>query len=116
MSETVVFRFGKAGFDLYKELHLTRTNEIVHGLGMPFVVLGVFLWLPAFLRLNTVKSRQLTQFIYFAYLIYYGLFDPKGMILCSIVYFPCLLVSMDLEYDEETHRKHLLIGLSLMTT
>jgi len=84
-----MFRSGRAGLELYTEIHQNNTNQIIHGLGMPFVGYAIF-GLANFFCASPLASLL----IYFSYFIYYLTFDVPGAMFSLVIYYPVLMQSI----------------------
>lgn len=80
----MTFRFGRAGYDLYAEIHQDYYNQWLHGLFMPGVVFGTLLGLPSIFNLRVHNAYALQTIIVAMFFTYYSLFDYKGAILCLL--------------------------------
>jgi uncharacterized membrane protein YGL010W len=98
--------FGRESLALYADMHHNWVNQIIHGVGMPFVGYAVFGGVPLIynrlrrklgLRLYC-SANQLRVAIYLSYLIYYWSFDLIGAIVTGLTYLP-LFVLADFEYN-----------------
>lgn len=103
------------GYDLYKELHQDPINQYIHGIGMPFVGLGLFIWLPALLKYYKSSAEFLNMAIVLSYYLYYLTWDPPGAVLCYTLYF-CIQSALPYRYFTKRNRYKLLtIGFSIMS-
>lgn len=93
--------FGRESLALYAEMHHNHMNQVIHGMGMPFVGYAVFGGVP--LIYNRVKrllglespvnATQLRTSIFLAYIIYYWSFDTIGAIVTAGTYLPFLILA-----------------------
>ena len=81
-----IIGFGQSGYDLYKELHQNPYNQFIHGIGMPFTILGVFIWLPALLGFFKDSARIFNYCLTLVFCAYYVSWDPVGGLLCLLFY------------------------------
>src|SRR6056297_3320479 len=109
------FRYGNAGYELYHEIHNSLANQLIHGLGMPFVVYGFYKMMGAIFA-NNKKTANVVQFIIFtAFFLYYLTFDPIGALICIGIYgYTLERVLEDTRYSYSTMTgrfKHFMLGL-----
>lgn len=82
----VEFRYGNSGYELYHQIHNSLANQIIHAIGMTFVVFGVFKMLGAIFASNKKTANIIQLIVYLVYLAYYLTFDPIGTLICGILY------------------------------
>jgi len=107
------FRYGQEGYDLYAQIHTTLGNQLVHGVGMIFVVYGVFQMMNSFVRTKQ-SAADLMLSVYLGYLFYYSWFDPLGAFLSGLVYNLPLkkaLYESSSTYSSEFRRRNFQKGL-----
>ena len=113
------FRYGNAGYELYHEIHNSLINQIIHGLGMPFVVYGMFKMMGAIFANNKKTAGYIQLGMFIAFTIYYMTFDPIGAIISIGLYGYVLEKVMgDTEYSYVTTSgrfKHFTKGFVYMT-
>ena len=80
------FRNGIDGLHYYGEVHRSKFNSCIHTLGMPFVMYGMNLWIPALLMMNYINACKMQQFFYFAYMTHYIDIDKKAGLITAAVY------------------------------
>ena len=99
----IEFRYGNAGYELYHQIHNSLANQIVHAIGMPFVVYGVLKMLGAVFA-NNKKTANIIQFsVYLIFLTYYVTFDPIGALVCGVLYgFMLEKIVADTKYSYST--------------
>lgn len=118
--------FGTDALKLYSEIHQSPVNQIIHGLGMPFVGYAVFMWVPLILyRLYNYMVQDLSTTIpiwvlnirtipvllfnirfalYILYVTYYFCFDPVGAIVTQLIYLvPFYLATKRIHHDANVH-------------
>lgn len=88
-----VFKFGAAGYELYKTIHMNPMNQMVHGIGMPFVALATFIGIPALFGFYRHDALVVSSNIYSIYLLYYLLFDVSGAVVSGVIYFVPLIIA-----------------------
>ena len=92
---------GTDALTLYAEIHQSTVNQIIHGLGMPFVGYAIFGGVPLLLaKFRDFRDRSLfihlCQFaIYFFYVIYYSTFDRTGSLTTAMIYAIPLVCAME---------------------
>ena len=85
------FYGGNEGYEIYKNMHHSPTNRMIHGIFMPCVSYAILYGIPAMIYKNYNQARRLTSLIYLFYLFYYLSFDFTGGVLAGIIYAPCLI-------------------------
>jgi len=82
------FRPGLAGLQLYSQIHHNTVNQVIHGLGMPFVGYAVF----GLANLLSSNNRA-GLIIYLSYFLYYLQFDLIGSFYALLIYLIPLAIS-----------------------
>lgn len=90
---------------LYSEMHQSTMNQIIHGLGMPFVAYGVFGGFPILMTFLLRHPDYQIKYawdairwtIYFGYVLYYMTFDMIGAFFCAILFFFPLAKAKDMQ-------------------
>ena len=80
------FRNGIDGLHYYGEVHRSKFNSCIHTIGMPFVMYGMNLWIPALLMMNYINAMKMQQYFYFVYITHYISIDTKAGLITAAVY------------------------------
>ena len=99
------------GVEYYAEVHTSFWNSLIHTMFMPWTMLGMYLWLPALLRLNADQAQVLKDS---CMTFYFGLYCRISLI---TTFFVCMLYYYPYKYSSDYYRKHspghlLKVGLS----
>lgn len=82
-------------FTEYGSYHMDRRNRVFHAFGIPLIVLGI-MGLAHLLALGPVDLAAVAAI---AVLIYYGVLDPRGALLSTIVFAILYLIAIRLPWQ-----------------
>lgn len=82
---------GQTAYDIYLDMHHSVANRYIHGLGMPFVVIAVFMAMCLFCT-NAHQLVNLNLFLMAIYFVHYLTFDYVGAVLTLMFYFPIVFI------------------------
>lgn len=98
------------GVDHYAEIHTSYLNCVIHTIFMPYTMFGMFLWIPALLRLNPRKAYILRLNVIIFYIGLYLRISAETTLLVCLHYFNAYIFSVKIY----AHYPNLLLRIGLL--
>jgi uncharacterized membrane protein YGL010W len=95
----LVFEHGENGIAQYEKLHRNKNNQIIHMIGMPFVVYSMFILIPSLFDLYYLPGSLTAVMIFGIYVVYYASFNTANAICNFYFYLPSLLFAISSLYN-----------------
>jgi len=80
------FKTGEDGLNYYGQVHRSLLNCIIHTIGMPFTIHGIYSWAPAVFALEADSAILMQTFFYLLFSTHYITVHFWSGVLCAIIY------------------------------
>jgi len=77
---------GQEAVDYYSEAHTKDINSLIHTIGMPFTMYGMYMWIPGLFSLNRSSAKFARDIANTVYISHYAQIDLKTTIYVILLF------------------------------